>query len=818
MKVFVVIIQCFLIQVQLLEAQTSRFLEKKNIEEDFKTRNSNSVFLSINNANTYLLAFARKMTFTDDAQKSKINNSSILLNLQTGRAEFKSKGLSAMISGNVMSVFDYSYQEDLWEAKHDFSKERVAKVNSESYSIDLATKKQFKNFEIEPPTGYGFPLGGHPVKTYYFVSSVTPPYRLSKAEKSDGKLLVKKDYDILYQSGRISRDSTKVYGMKMDYTAKIFELNVYDIQSDQLLSTLKLKEGPIATQLLSSGSVLCQYYDGTGVLYDKSGNVISSFTDIANSSTFLMSADEKNVLTVSQDGLIKYCDLQSGTVLAEARDTKIINTEESTSGSSGKKATYGITISGGAFYLIPYSSGIMSLFSASEQKVVAEIFMDLDDWAVIAKDGRVDGTAGAFEKLEWRDYDGKKLVQKTSLESTFDKYYTPRLLYSIISGETPKSAPDIGNDIRKVPSVTLQKINEQSFSELTTAYNSDKKNINVTVRVSVNNDLVNEVRLYNNGKLSGVQQKNESGTYTFAVKLNSVYGEKNFIYALASTSGGIDSERCKFMVNYSGSDSEKPKLYVLIVGINKYQNPKYELNYALPDAEAIRTQLASSKSALFESVEIKSLFDGQATKTAILQAFSELSPVVREQDLFVFYFAGHGTMSEDPKGSEFYIVPFDVVQLYGNEALLANKAISASEIKKSSLGINAQKQVFILDACQSAGALTSLATRGAAEERAIGQLARSTGTFWLTAAGSDQFATEFQQLGHGIFTYSLLEALQGKDPASILDGTLTVRELSSYVEQRVPELSQKYKGKPQYPASFSFGNDFPILMINKNGK
>ena len=47
------------------------------------------------------------------------------------------------------------------------------------------------------------------------------------------------------------------------------------------------------------------------------------------------------------------------------------------------------------------------------------------------------------------------------------------------------------------------------------------------------------------------------------------------------------------------------------------------------------------------------------------------------------------------------------------------------------------------------------------EERAIAQLARSTGTYWITATGSDQFATEFEELGHGVFTYSLIEGLKG---------------------------------------------------------
>ncbi len=184
-----------------------------------------------------------------------------------------------------------------------------------------------------------------------------------------------------------------------------------------------------------------------------------------------------------------------------------------------------------------------------------------------------------------------------------------------------------------------------------------------------------------------------------------------------------------------------------------------------------------------------------------------------EQDMLIFYYAGHGMMSEGTtREIEFFIVPHDVTQLYGKDEMLFDKAISASEIKEISRKINAQKQVFILDACQSAGALDAMARRGVAEERAIAQLARSTGTFWITATGSEQFATEFEALGHGIFTYAVIEGLQGKADGLNPDKSITVRELTAYIESRVPELSEKYKGKLQFPSSYSFGNDFPLVL------
>jgi uncharacterized caspase-like protein len=161
---------------------------------------------------------------------------------------------------------------------------------------------------------------------------------------------------------------------------------------------------------------------------------------------------------------------------------------------------------------------------------------------------------------------------------------------------------------------------------------------------------------------------------------------------------------------------------------------------------------------------------------------------------------------------EFFLVPYDVLQLYGNDDALAQKGFSAAGLQQMSKDIKAQKQLFILDACQSAGALeTVAASRGAAEEKAIAQLARSTGTQWLTASGSEQFASEFSQLGHGSFTYCLLEAFRGD--ADQGDKKLTVKELDAYLQNKVPEITQKYRGTPQYPASYSYGNDFPIIII-----
>jgi uncharacterized caspase-like protein len=319
--------------------------------------------------------------------------------------------------------------------------------------------------------------------------------------------------------------------------------------------------------------------------------------------------------------------------------------------------------------------------------------------------------------------------------------------------------------------------------------------------------------LYQNAKLVKSIPYNGSDSYTFDVSLTTSFGEENFFYAVASSKAGVDSEKAKFVIKYKGVSEDRPRLFLVTIGINQYKNPKYNLNYAQADADGFEGTLRQSSTSLFKEIVPFTIRNDKAIKENITAAFEQIKSKALEQDMLIVYYAGHGVMTEPApdQPQEFFIVPHDITQLYGKNELLQSRGVSATTLKNFASSVNAQKQVFILDACQSAGALEAMSNRGAAEEKAIAQLARSTGTFWITATGSEQFAAEFEKLGHGIFTYLLLEGLSGKADTNS-DKKLTVRELSTYIENKVPELSEELKGVAQYPSAYSFGNDFPILI------
>lgn len=450
------------------------------------------------------------------------------------------------------------------------------------------------------------------------------------------------------------------------------------------------------------------------------------------------------------------------------------------------------------------SEGAVLVWDLFKEKRLFALYAMIDgkNWLAIAPDGRFDGTAKGMSLLHL--VKDNKVVP---LESMFEKLYTPNLIASVMSGDN-MPAPEI--DIKNISLPPIVKIiNPQSGK-------ASGKQVTLEVEITDQGGGIDEVLLYHNGKLVQTTQRGFKAIAQPLVKtmksftIDLVNGQ-NKIKVLANNTQRIESLPDEIILTYQGQRL-KPDLHLLVVGINEYKNPRYNLNYAFADADAFMKKLQNGGKTIFENVTATFINDSDATKANIVQAFKNINAQATPDDVFVFYYAGHGVMSEADK-PQFYLVPHDITQLYGEEDVLSTKGVSAKELQDLSRQTTPQKQLFVLDACQSGGMVEHLAMRGAAEEKAIAQLARATGTYWLTASGSEQFATEFKTLGHGLFTYTLLKGLAGEADGRNQDKKITVEELSAYIKDQVPVLSEQYKGQPQYPISYVFGNDFPVVVI-----
>ena len=440
------------------------------------------------------------------------------------------------------------------------------------------------------------------------------------------------------------------------------------------------------------------------------------------------------------------------------------------------------------------------------------------DWIVATPDGRFDGSPGGLKQMHY--VQGRESIP---LEQLYEGFYTPNLLAEVMDPSSAQLAPPVEINQLKMPP-TVRIINKATglrnlevVDDETPSYESSTQKVLLSVEADGNSDKIVEIRLFHNGKLLndgaqglkpvvGSSNKSQQDFEVFLLP-----GQNSF-KAVAINSQRTESKPGEITIRYNVAPDEKKQdagitLHLIVIGVNQYKNAKYNLNYATADASGFKEALTQNCGKVIRNCQEYYITDEKAIKEGITNALDKVVATAKQEDVFLFYYAGHGVMADD---KEFYLVPHDVTQIYGNDGALAQKGLSATNLRAYSTKIKAQKQLFILDACHSSGALDAVAQqRGAAEEKAIAQLARSTGTHWLTAAGTEQYASEFTQLGHGVFTYVLLEGFKGAADGN-KDGKITVKELDAYLQDQVPILTEKYKGSAQYPSSYGFGQDFPL--------
>jgi len=417
-----------------------------------------------------------------------------------------------------------------------------------------------------------------------------------------------------------------------------------------------------------------------------------------------------------------------------------------------------------------------------------------NEWMVKNPEGYFNGTQEARQFIHF--VSGMKTY---SVDQFFDEFYRPELLPKIFQNRGGDGSQGVNQKLRGSPPPVVK---------VAVVATPDPTKAELFVKVTDSGTSVENFKLFHNGKRILVSDfkmpagKGESTTYRNVVDL---IGGTNTFSASASNKDKVESDPAAAEI-FSESSDKNSVCYIVAVGINQYKNPKMILNYAKPDAESFgKTMVDEGK--LFKSVELYSLFDENASQINILKKLDELATKIHPEDVFIFYYAGHGSMVDD----RFFFIPSESLRLYDLTSLKKD-AIEANALQDKFRNIKALKQLIVMDACQSGASVELLASRGAAEEKAIAQLSRSAGIHVMASAGSEQFAAEFTELGHGIFTYLLIKALQGDADGAPKDGKVTIYELKSYLDDQVPELTRKLKGKPQYPYTFSRGQDFPVVI------
>ncbi|HSL50791.1 MAG TPA: caspase family protein, partial [Candidatus Deferrimicrobiaceae bacterium] len=248
-----------------------------------------------------------------------------------------------------------------------------------------------------------------------------------------------------------------------------------------------------------------------------------------------------------------------------------------------------------------------------------------------------------------------------------------------------------------------------------------------------------------------------------------------------------------------------PERWAVVIGVGRYDNPQIaRLRFAVEDAEAVARTLREV--AGFKPENVVLLTDRTDRKPTLRNLKWALGTFLARSagkgDTVVIFFAGHGAPEVDVSGKERdglakYLVPVDAEpdDLYAT-------GLPMEEFETIFNRIEAERVVVFLDACYSGSAggrtFSSRRTRALGVDDAfLERLARAKGRAIVTASRAAEVAVELSEIGHGLFTYYLVDGLRGGADMD-RDGIVTLQEVYQHLEQQVTRHSRRV-GASQHP-------------------
>ena len=215
--------------------------------------------------------------------------------------------------------------------------------------------------------------------------------------------------------------------------------------------------------------------------------------------------------------------------------------------------------------------------------------------------------------------------------------------------------------------------------------------------------------------------------------------------------------------------------WAVIIGVNDYQNaPK--LRYCVADARlvyrALHERAGFTADRMLLLVDDVPRYRDMPNRENILRHLVDFLSFPEPGDTVLVFFSGHGFRDSDGRG---YLAPIDAHK--DNPAL---RCVPIAEVKRLLTACKARRKVLILDTCHSGtakgGPLDKRVTVGSGRlvEQAAGK-----GFVTLASCGPDQQSHESEKLGHGVFSYFLAEALEGRADRD-RDGWVDFDELYRY--------------------------------------
>ena len=582
------------------------------------------------------------------------------------------------------------------------------------------------------------------------------------------------------------------------------------------------------TVLTSSG------YEGTVRVWDAAtGRVVREFTGfkiaeygVSGVNGLALSPDGTQVLVLARP--MKVVDVKTGKELADL-----------SAAWKGQTAVYTGNALSGAYLpdnrrvILNLSDATVRMYDTRTGEELA-MFVGFSDgeWLVITREGYYNASEKGAQYL--RVIAGN---QAYGVDKFYDVFYRPDIIAARLRGD----------DIRGLVTITMKDAIKNPPPDV--AFTSEvtdtgQARVRICYQVKSTGGGIGEVRLFHNGKLIqsdgyykeivrssvnpvqlaaldsraiykdirgiAVKEGTESAPTTSKPKgevfedcreVDVIPGENEISVAAFNGSNTVQS----YMETIRFNSSLKPEaahLYILAIGLNQYEDGSVTLNYAVKDARDIGEKIRIQAATLYNPRNIHATFlsDREATKANILGRMDALAKVMKPQDSFILFVAGHGVLLQN----QYYLLTHDY-----DGRISESSVISSNEIVDMSKKVKPLSQLFIFDTCHSGGVDTIV---GGLYDARMSVLAKKMGLHIFASANAMQAALDGYR-GNGLFTYTLLDGLNNNRQADkYQDGQVSIVGLGEYSRQMTWTISKQI-GHEQTPLIINFGKDSPIYKL-----
>jgi hypothetical protein len=246
----------------------------------------------------------------------------------------------------------------------------------------------------------------------------------------------------------------------------------------------------------------------------------------------------------------------------------------------------------------------------------------------------------------------------------------------------------------------------------------------------------------------------------------------------------------------------KGRRWAVVVGIDHYMNEVTPLSCA--EADALRFSKALVESSGFDEKNVFTLLSSAKgnqipTTSNIIKRISYIKSNATPDDLFIFFFSGHG-MDMDRKS---YLLTYEA-DPYSKDTLEVS-SLKVSELSRILRDMPAQRILLFVDACRNdprggkgdiSNPMTEDQSKGLVIKKQDTAQPQSDGAFSMTffSCRVGQRSYEWSEQGMGFFTYHLVKALRGDKGACDPGGKVTLGSLKRYLGTEVPEAVKRERG------------------------